>query len=184
MNYDNPFVFLIDTVFDIYIALVLLRFLLQQVGADFYNPISQFIVKATQPPVVIARRIIPSLRGIDVASLALAVLLIFFKLVILLALGGVQPSISALLIQTLYDLIQLTFDVFIVALFIQALLSWINPDPYNPVSALLASLTRPILRPIQKRLPPMGGLDLSTIAALIGLMFIKRLVLFIFQSLL
>lgn len=183
MNHDNPFIFLIDTLFDIYIAIILLRFLLQQVGADFFNPISQFIVKATQKPVLITRRIIPSFRGIDLATLSLAVLLIFIKLVILLALGGIQPSISALLIQSLYDLIQLTFDIFIFAIFVQAILSWVNPDPYNPVSAVLHSLTRPILQPIKKRLPLMGGLDLSTIVALIGLMFIKRIVLYIFTLL-
>ena len=183
MNYDNPFIFLVDTLFDIYIAIVLLRFLLQQVGADFFNPISQFIVKATQKPVVIARSIMPSFRGIDLATLSLAVLLIFAKLGLLLALGGFPPSLSALFIQSMYDLIQLVFDIFIVAIFVQALLSWVNPDPYNPVSALLNSLTRPILNPIKKRLPMMGGLDLSTIVALIGLMFIKRAVLYIFSLL-
>lgn len=184
MNHDNPLIFLIDTLFDIYIAIVLLRFLLQYVGADFYNPISQFIVKATQKPVIIARRVIPSFRGIDVASLALVVLLIVIKLSILLVLIGKQASISVLFIESLYNLIQLTFDIFIFALFVQAILSWINPDPYSPVSVLLHSLTRPILTPIKKHLPVMGGLDLSTIVALIGLMFIKRSVLYLFQALL
>ncbi len=183
MNHDNPLIFLIDTLFDIYIAIVLLRFLLQQLGADFFNPISQFIVKATQKPVIITRRIIPSFRGIDLATLTLVVLLIFIKLLILLALGGIQPSISALLILSLHDLISLVFDIFIVAIFVQAILSWVNPDPYNPVSAVLNNLTRPILQPIKKRLPIMGGLDLSTIVALIGLMFIKRSVLYIFTLL-
>ena len=183
MNHDNPLIFLIDTLFDIYIAIVLLRFLLQQVGADFYNPISQFIVKVTQKPVIIARRIIPSVRGIDIASLALVILLIIIKLSILLALGGIQPSITALLIRSLYDLVSLIFDIFIFAIFVQAILSWVNPDPYNPISALLNSLTRPILTPIKKRLPLMGGMDLSTIVALIGLMFIKRSVLYIFTLL-
>jgi YggT family protein len=107
-------------------------------------------------------------------------LLIITKLSIVLALGGMQASISALLIKSLYDLIQLVFDIFIFAVFLQAILSWVNPDPYNPVSAVLSSLTRPILQPIKKRLPLMGGLDLSTIVALIGLMFIKRTVLYIF----
>lgn len=180
MNHDNPLIFLIDTLFDIYIAIVLLRFLLQQVGADFYNPISQFIVKATQKPVIIARSIIPSFRGIDLGSLVLVILLIIIKLSILLALGGIQPSIIALLIRSLYDLIELIFDIFIFAVFVQAILSWVNPDPHNPVSALLNSLTRPILTPIKKRLPIMGGLDLSTIVALIGLMFAKRLALYLF----
>ena len=138
----------------------------------------------TQKPVILTRRVIPSFRGIDLASLALVVILIIIKLSILLALGGIQPSISALLIQSLYDLIQLVFDVFIFAVFVQAILSWVNPDPYNPISALLNSLTRPILRPIKRHLPVMGGLDLSTIVALIGLMFLKRAVLYLFQALL
>ena len=182
MNHDNPFIFLIDTLFNIYIAIVLLRFLLQQVGADFYNPISQFIVKVTQKPVVIARRIVPSYRGIDLASLVLVILLIFIKLSILLPLGGLQASIGALLIYSMHNLVELIFDVFIFAIFVQAILSWVNPDPYNPVSTVLSSLTRPILRPIRKHLPVMGGLDLSSIVALIGLMFIKRAVLFIFTQ--
>jgi YggT family protein len=181
MNHDNPFVFLIDILFDIYIAIMLLRFLLQYVGADFYNPISQFIVKATQKPVFFARRIIPGYRSIDIATLVLALLLIFIKLTVLYAIGGMQPSIAGIVIQALYDLIQLIIDIFIFAIFIQAILSWVNPDPYNPVSALLRSLTSPVLRPVGKLMPRMGGLDLSPIVALIGLMFIKRLILYIFQ---
>jgi YggT family protein len=183
MNHDNPLIFLIDTLFNIYIAIILLRFLLQQVGADFFNPISQFIVKATQKPVITARRLIPSYRGIDLACLSLAVLLIFVKLSILLTFAGFPLSIISLLTHSLHDLIELIFDIFIFAIFIQAILSWVNPDPYNPVSTVLSSLTRPILRPIRQRLPVMGGLDLSNIVALIGLMFIKRAVLFMFTLL-
>lgn len=183
MNTDNPLIFLFDILFDIYIAIMLLRFLLQQVGADFYNPISQFIVKVTQRPVVIARRIIPGYGGIDFASLVLVILLIYIKLTLLYALGGFQPSVAGILIQGLYDLIQLIFDIFIFAIIVQAILSWINPDPYNPVSGILSSLTTPILQPVRKILPAMGMIDLSPIVALIGLMFIKRLVLYFFQML-
>ena len=183
MNTSNPLLFLIDVLFDIYIAIMLLRFLLQYVGADFYNPISQFIVKATQKPVFLVRRFIPGYGGLDIATLALALALIFTKLTLLFMLGGMQPSAFGIVIQGVYDLIQLIFDIFIFAIFIQAILSWINPDPYNPVSGLLASLTSPVLRPIRKHLPLMGGLDLSPIVALIGLMFIKRLVLYFFQML-
>lgn len=183
MNLDNPFIFLVDTLFDIYIAILLLRFLLQYAGADFYNPICQFIVKATQKPVFMARRIIPGFRGIDIATLILVLVFIFFKLTVLYAIGGAQPSIANIIIQGLYDLIQLTIDIFIFAIFVQAILSWVNPDPYNPVSGLLRSLTSPVLSPIRKILPNMGGLDLSPIVALIGLMFIKKLVLYMFQIL-
>ena len=148
MTQENPFIFLIDTIFSIYIAIMLLRFILQHVGADFYNPVSQFVVKATQPLVGFSRRIIPSVRKIDVATLVLVILLIAVKLVLLFTIAGYPISVSQLLIKTLYDLISLSFDIFIIAMFVQAILSWLNPDPYNPVNSLLYSLTLPILRPI------------------------------------
>jgi YggT family protein len=183
MSQDNPFIFLIDTLFSIYIAIMLLRFILQQVGADFYNPISQFVVKATQPLVSITRRFIPSVKKIDTATLVLVLALIIIKLVFLFSIAGYPVSGIQLLVKGLHDLISLTFDIFIVALFVQAILSWVNPDPYNPISSLLRSLTWPVLKPIKKYVPPIGGLDLSTLVALIVLMFIKRLVLQLFQLL-
>lgn len=181
MSQENPFIFLIDTLFSIYIAIMLLRFILQQVGADFYNPISQFIVKATQPPVAIARRFIPSFRKIDLATLVLTLILILIKLLVIFAIAGYSISGPLLLVKATHDLVSLGFDIFIVALFVQALLSWINPDPYNPVNSVLQSLTFPILRHIKKFVPPIGGIDLSVLVALIGLMFLKRLVLPLFQ---
>ncbi len=183
MSPENPFIFLIDTLFSIYIAIMLLRFILQQVGADFYNPVSQFVVKATQPLVKVTRSFIPSIKKIDPATLVLVLALIIIKLLILFSIAGIQFSGPQILIKALYDLISLTFDIFIIALFIQAILSWINPDPYHPISTLLRNLTSPVLSPIQKFVPPVGGIDLSTIVALIGLMFIKRLVLSLFQLL-
>jgi YggT family protein len=180
MSHENPFIFLIDTLFNLYIAIMLVRFILQQVGADFYNPISQFVVKATQPLVSVARRFIPSIKKIDTATLALVFSLIILKLVLLLSLAGFPYNGLQLIVKALYELISLSFDIFIVALFAQAVLSWVNPDPYNPASKLLSSLTAPILRPIRNYVPPIGGLDLSTLVALIGLMFIKRLVLQLF----
>ncbi|MCK4675351.1 MAG: YggT family protein [Gammaproteobacteria bacterium] len=183
MSQDNPFIFLIDTLFSIYIAIMLLRFILQQVGADFYNPISQFVVKATQPLVTIARRFIPSIGKIDTASLVLVLALILIKMVVLFSIAGYPLNVLQLLIKALYDLVSLSFDIFIVALFVQAILSWVNPDPHNPISRLLYNLTLPILRPIKRVVPPIGGLDLSVLVALIGLMFIKRLVLSLFQML-
>lgn len=183
MGQENPFIFLIDTIFSIYIAVMLLRFILQEVGADFYNPISQFIVKATQPLVSVARKFIPSIKKVDTASLVLVLVLIVLKMVLLFSIAGYPLDVMQLFVKGLYDLISLSFDIFIVALFIQAILSWVNPDPNNPVIGLLRSLTAPILNPVKKYVPPMGGLDLSTIVALISLMFIKRLVLSLFQLL-
>ena len=95
---SDPFIFLIDTLFSIYIAIMLLRFILQQVGADFYNPISQFVVKLTHPLVQVARRIIPSYRRIDLATLILVFLLILLKLSVILAIAG-QPFSAQQLIS-------------------------------------------------------------------------------------
>lgn len=180
MNQDNPFIFLIDTLFSIYIAIMLLRFILQQVGADFYNPISQFIVKATQPLVTPARRFIPSVRKVDSATLVLVAALIIIKLAVLFSIAGYPLNGLQLLVNSLHDLISLTFDIFIIAIFVQAILSWVNPDPYNPISTLLSSLTRPVLQPVRKYVPTIGGLDLSSLVALIALMFLKRLILSVF----
>jgi len=181
MQSDNPFYFLLDTLFDIYTAILLIRFLLQQVGADFYNPISQFIVKVTHPLVKIVRRIIPAYKGADLATLALAYAFIILKLVIIAALAGVALSAKNMFIISLHDLVSLTIDIFIFAVFIQAILSWVNPDPYNPVASLLGSLTAPVLRPVRRYVKPISGLDLSPIVALIGLMFIKRVVSYLFN---
>ncbi len=183
MSQDNPLIFLIDTVFSIYIAIMLLRFILQQVGADFYNPVSQFVVKITQPVVKVCRRMVPSAGKIDTATLLLVILLMLIKMVLLLSIAGYPINPGQLLSKSLYDLVSLTFDIFIFALFIQAILSWVNPDPYHPVSSILRSLTHPVLRHIQKYIPPIGGIDISTLVALIGLMFIKRVVLQLFQLL-
>jgi len=183
MQNENPLIFLIDTLFDIYIAVLLLRFLLQQLGADYYNPIAQFIVRVTQPVVGIARRYIPSYRKVDIATLIVIIIFIAIKVGLLASLRGGNYSVVAILIVSLYDFISLTFDIFIFAIFIQAILSWVNPDPRNPVSSILHSLTAPILRPVKKLLPDMGGIDISPIFALIGLMFLKRVVLYFFQLL-
>lgn len=181
MNNGDPFIFLIDTLFSLYITIMYLRFILQQVGADFYNPISQFLVKATQPPVKIARKIIPPFGKIDTASLVLTLALILLKLFLLyVVISGYQLNFIHLLTLLLHDFIELSFNIFIFAIFIQAILSWVNPDPGNPVSAILYSLTYPVLQRIRKFVPPMGGLDLSALVALIGLTFLKLLVLGIF----
>lgn len=183
MSHENPFIFLIDTIFSIYIAIMLLRFILQHVGADFYNPISQFVVKMTQPLVTPARRVVPSIKKIDTATLLLVIVLILVKLTLLYSIAGYPVNGAQIIVKALYDLVSLTFDIFIVALFVQAILSWISPDPYNPVNKLLHSLTLPILRPIKRFVPPISGIDLSVLVALIGLMFVKRLVLSLFQLL-
>ncbi len=178
----NPAIFLIQMLFGFYILLVMLRFLLQLVKADFYNPISQFIVKATSPALTYLRRIIPGLKGIDLASVVLMWALKALELTLIIALVGMPASIMVFA-WAIPGLIDLAFDVFIYAILIQVIMSWVNPGTYNPAVALINSITEPVLRPARKILPPMGGLDLSPMFALIGLYVLRMLLLPLIQQL-
>lgn len=188
----NPLVFLVTALFDIYIVILLLRFLLQQLGADFYNPVSQFIVKATQKPVFLARRVIPGLRGIDLATLSLVLVFMIIKIYLISvledyyasAIGIINiDSMLTILFLSLVEVTILCINVLIFSVFVQVILSWLNPDPYNPVTGILNTLTAPVLRPARKLIPPTGGIDLSPVAALIGLTFTKLAIVYIFKML-
>jgi YggT family protein len=181
MRQENPIIFLIETLLDLYIVVLMLRFILQQVRADFYNPISQFIVKATSPVLNPARRIIPGVGGIDIATIIVVIAFIALKVWVVVMLQGYSPSILALLLTGIRDFISLALNIFIFAIIVQAILSWVNPDPYNPVSGILHSITYPVLRPFRSLIKPIGGLDLSPLFALIALMFTERLVNYFFS---
>ena len=183
MRHDNPLIFLIETLFDLYIIILMLRFLLQLVRADFYNPISQFIVKATAPVLKPARKVIPGFGGIDVATIVVIIAFIALKLWLISLISGFTPAVLALLLTGIRDFISLVINIFIFAIIIQAILSWINPDQYNPVSGILYSITRPVLAPFRKLISPVGGLDLSPLFALIALMFLQRLIAYFFSML-
>ncbi len=185
----SPLTLIINTLFDLYILLVLLRFLLQAFRADFYNPVSQFIVKVTTPPLRHFRRLIPSVSGQDIASIVLCLVLIYLKFLLLRLLdipgvpiasvtapiGGV--SYAGLLIYAFADLLALALTVFLIAIIIQVILGWISPGQYNPIIGLINSLAEPALKPFRKILPSMGGLDLSPLFATLGILVLKMLVI-------
>jgi len=173
----NPIIFLVKTLFDLYILVVLLRFFLQAVRADFYNPISQFVVKLTSPLLLPLRRVVPPVAGLDTASLILAWLLKTVELVVITALAGGGLVLWGALLMAVPELVESTIDLFFWAILIQAILSWVSPGTYNPAAALLYSLTLPLLRPAQRLIPPIGGLDLSPMAVMIGLVLLKMLLL-------
>lgn len=177
-NYlTDPVVFLIQTLFGLYILAVMLRFLLQLVRADFYNPISQFLVKATNPPLKLFRRIIPGFGGIDLSSVVLAWLLKAVEIILIIAIAGTSVNLIAPFVWAIPELIELLFNIYLFGILIQVILSWVNPGSYNPATALLYSLTGPLMRPAQKILPPMGGIDLSPMLVMIGLILMKMLLL-------
>jgi len=174
--FTNPLEFLISTLFSLYILAVMLRFLLGMVRADFYNPISQFLVKITNPLLIPLRKIIPGTGKIDVAAIILMLVLQLIMLAIIAALRGVTPPLLALLVTAIGELVILAINVFLFAIIVQVIISWINPGSYNPVNGLLNSLTAPVMRPIQRLMPPMSGIDLSPLFALIGLQVLKMLI--------
>lgn len=169
-------VFLVDTVFGLYILLVLLRFLFQWVRADFYNPISQFIVALTNPPLQLIRRLIPGVWGVDLASVALMLALAVLKVYLLAWMGGAHPSVLGVFVFAIGELLRLTVYVFMVAVIIRVVLSWVGSRSYHPAVGLLHSLTEPVMGPARRLLPPMGGLDLSPIIVFIVLGLALRLI--------
>lgn len=180
MSWDylaDPVVFLIDTLLSLYVFALLLRFLFQWVDADYYNPISQFLIKITHPPLRLLRRFIPSIGHIDTASLALMVGLQMLGGYLIFALKGATPSFGALCVWTIAQLLDLLFDLYFFAIIIRSVLSWVGQGVYNPATALLYSLTEPLLRASRRLLPPMGGIDLSPLIPLIGIQLLKMLVL-------
>lgn len=180
---SNPLNFLISTLFDLYILAVMLRFLFQLVRADFYNPVSQFLVKITSPVLIPLRRMIPGIGGIDVAAIVLMLLLVLVKLVILSLITGNGLHAGLLAILSVSELVDLTFNVFIFAILIQVIISWINPQSYNPVTGILHQLTEPVLRPARRLIPPMSGFDLSPLVAMLALQVIRMLVMPMFNQL-
>jgi len=176
----NPVIFLVDTLFGLYILVVMLRLLLQIVRADFYNPFSQFLVKATNPPLRPLRRIIPGWGGVDIASLVLLFSLQCIAIILMALLhGGLLESISiaGLVMASLTKLISLLLYIYFFCLIILALMSWISPGAYNPVTALMSSITAPLLRPVRKLMPNTGMFDFSVFIVILGLVVARMLIM-------
>ena len=175
--------FIVSTIIGLYIVIVVLRFLFQVIRADFYNPLSQFVVKATNPLLIPMRRFIPGLFGLDMASLLLAYLLQVLELFLLFMIKGGAFPILLLFWVAIGQLLSLFLYVFLIAIIVQAVMSWINSGSYNPMTALINQLTEPLLAPARKILPSFSGLDLSPLLVIIGLNLLIMLVPFIFGRL-
>jgi YggT family protein len=171
----NAATFVIETVFSLYILIVMLRLLLQLVRADFYNPLSQAIVRITQPPLKLLRRIVPGYSGVDLASVVLLLALQMLELWLVLLMLGRDAALAGLVVLSVARLLQLLAYVFMFAIFALVILSWIQPNAYNPLVAVLNAIGAPLLRPARRMLPPMGGLDLSPIVVLLALGVVLRL---------
>ena len=160
--------YLVQTLLSLYLVAMLLRFLLQLVRADFYNPISQFLVKVTNPLVIPLRRLIPGVGGLDIASLLLALLLQLAGIVLLLKINGLQlPGVFPLLVWSLLGVIGLLVNIYFFALLGMIILSWVAAGSRHPAIYLLYQITEPVMAPFRKVLPAMGGMDFSAIVVFI-----------------
>jgi len=173
----NPFAELISIVVSFYIAIVLMRFFLQYFRADFYNPLSQFVVKATDPLIKPVRKIVPGFAGLDISSLVLAWLISLISEPLLVVLSGYsfKLNIGLLLVAPVFKVISACFSLFILLIFIRAISSWVATGGYNPVFAVIGQLTEPLISKCRRLLPATGGFDLSPMIALLGLWFVNRL---------
>lgn len=171
-------VYILQTIGSLYLLIVLLRFILQLVRADFYNPLSQFIVRATHPLLKPLRKVIPSFAGLDLASLVLAILVqLLLMALTLLLLGYELNNPLQLLIWSILSVTALFLKVFFFALIISVILSWVAQGSHNSSAMLVNQLCEPLLAPIRRILPSMGGLDLSPIVAFLLLNLIDMLVI-------
>lgn len=162
------FTYLIYVFFSLYLLAMLLRFLLQAVRADFYNPISQALVKLTNPLVIPLRKIIPGYGGLDLASLLLSLILqmLMVTLLVLVQSGALLAPLPLLLVGVL-GVTAYLLKIYFFGLLAMIVLSWIAPGGNNPALYLLHQLTEPVMAPFRKILPAMGGLDFSPILVFI-----------------
>ena len=165
---NEIFAYVVQTFLSLYLIAMLLRFLLQVVRADFYNPICQFLVKVTNPLVIPLRRVVPAVAGIDSASLLLAFLLqvACIAALVFIKLGGFPP-IGILLIGGALGVVALLVNIYFFALLAMIILSWVAAGSRHPAIYLLYQITEPVMVPFRKVLPNMGGLDFSPILVFI-----------------
>lgn len=173
---NNAFAFLVETLFSLYLAALLLRVLLEAVGADYYNPISQVLLKITEPLVAPLARIAPRLGRFNTAAVILMLILQAVAVFLVLTLNGFSMPIAELLVVSVMRLVRLLLTMYLVLILAEVILSWVGGGLRHPIIPLIYQLTRPVLEPIRRVLPSLGGLDLSPLVALIAIQFLMILI--------
>ncbi len=179
MNIQDALTFIVKTLLELYIITFVLRFILQWVRADFRNPITQFFVRITNPLVIPARRLIPSVGGFDTALIIIVLLLELTVMIVLINMNCMNaPNFAQVIGLTLLRIVYMTLQIYFFVILIYVVLSWINPGTYNPATNLLASLAEPALKPFRRLIPPIAGFDLSALFALIAIQALMILLQF------
>ena len=173
-NFANAGVFLIQTFFSIYIVLILLRFLMQVSRADYYNPICQAIVKLTDPGIKPLKKILPTVKRVDFATLTVALVVQLIAISLVMFLKGGYLFHPAYLAWSLLGMVSTILDIYFFSLLIMVISSWIAPQTSHPALALVHQLTEPICTPARKLLPPMGGIDFSIILVFVAITLVDN----------
>lgn len=174
-NASNALVYLVGTLLDLYISAFMLRLLLQWVRADFYNPVCQFLVKVTSPLLRPLRRVIPSIGRLDTASVLTMFLLELISVWIASRIGPNPIAPAAIAAFSLIKLAATLLMMYFFLIIVAAILSWVGARARHPVVPLVFQLTEPVMRPIRRVIPPIAGIDLSPLFALIGIRFLLLL---------
>ncbi len=159
--------FIIKTLTQLYLLVLLLRFWLPMLGADFRNPLAQGILRITSPLVLPVRRFVPSIGRLDTSTILVAYVIQFLTVLLLLTIGGYGVDTVPIMVTTLIELAVLSLNLFFFVILIKIILSWVAPHTYNYATALLTTLAEPVLRPFRRIIPSIGGLDISPIFAII-----------------
>lgn len=168
--------FIITSLGGLFFLAVLLRFLLQIARADFYNPISQSLVRLTNPLLKPLRRVIPGIFGIDFAALVLALLTKFVIIVLVAFVNGVfQPNLALILVWALLSCVVTILNIYYFALLVSIITSWVAQGSHNPAVVLIQQLAEPIMAPFRRLLPAMGGIDFSPMLAFAAIYILQIL---------
>lgn len=172
----NAGTLLIEVLFAVLSALFVLRVLLQLLRADFYNPISQFLYKATNPVLMPLRKALPPIGRLDSAGTLVAWLLQVIKLLLLFALAGRVPGVLGLVVMGLGELLGFVLTLFFWLILVRVIVSWVGGGGYHPALPLLGQLTEPLIRPVRRMLPDLGGIDLSPMVTILLLLLARILI--------
>jgi YggT family protein len=172
---QDPITLIIKTLGELYIFLLLMRFLLQLAKADYYNPISQSIVRFTQPVLLPFQKILPKAGRMDLSPLVIALIVKLgtFAALIMLAGGAIQVDMIMLLIYAVVGLMDSILNIYFWAVIGSVIISWVAPGSYHPAPQLIGQITEPLFKLAQKIIPPLGGLDLSPILIFLAIQLIQ-----------
>lgn len=159
--------FIVKTLTQLFLLLLMLRLWLPLLRADFRNPVSQGILRFTSPLVIPVRRLLPSIGRLDTATVVIAFVIQFLTVVLLLGIANRSAGPLEIAIVSIIELATLSLNLFFFIVLIRVILSWVAPTNYNPMTVLLVTVSDPILRPFRRMIPPIGGLDVSPIFALV-----------------